>query len=207
MDTTLNTVRAHSYPVLAPLKIWQPKPKDRYIQLDYGNEIDNDLFLFPACGHAVTHARKPPVTSDRSDIRHWDAARDTAKFTADLRIGSAATSITRGRLEHLIQQYWDCFYKEGASKPVIGFTFAIDTGGSPPICCRRPRYGVHESPVIMAHIRDLLANGWITECQGPWGSMIVLAAKPHQGGYHPRRGFCLAHVRLLPKTQLSHTSI
>ena len=32
----------------------------------------------------------------------------------------------------------------------------------------------------MSHIQDLLDNGWITECTGPWGSMIVLAAKPHQ---------------------------
>ncbi len=32
----------------------------------------------------------------------------------------------------------------------------------------------------MTHINNLLANGWITECTGPWGSMIVLAPKPHQ---------------------------
>lgn len=32
----------------------------------------------------------------------------------------------------------------------------------------------------MENIEALLHNDWIEECQGPWGSMIVLAPKPHQ---------------------------
>jgi hypothetical protein len=32
----------------------------------------------------------------------------------------------------------------------------------------------------MEHIKVLLHNGWIRLCNGPWGSSIVLAAKPHQ---------------------------
>lgn len=32
----------------------------------------------------------------------------------------------------------------------------------------------------MSNIETLLHNEWIRECQGPWGSMIVLAQKPHQ---------------------------
>ena len=32
----------------------------------------------------------------------------------------------------------------------------------------------------MKQIISLLKNDWIEECAGPWGSMIVLAVKPHQ---------------------------
>ena len=32
----------------------------------------------------------------------------------------------------------------------------------------------------MENIKTLLHNSWIEECGGPWGSMIVLAPKPHQ---------------------------
>ena len=32
----------------------------------------------------------------------------------------------------------------------------------------------------MQHIQQLLHNEWIEKCKGPWGSMILLAAKPHQ---------------------------
>ena len=32
----------------------------------------------------------------------------------------------------------------------------------------------------MEQITQLLRNKWIDRCEGPWGSMIVLAQKPHQ---------------------------
>ena len=32
----------------------------------------------------------------------------------------------------------------------------------------------------MSEIQKLLGNKWIRKCGGPWGSMIVLAAKSHQ---------------------------
>ena len=32
----------------------------------------------------------------------------------------------------------------------------------------------------MQQIQQLLKNKWIRKCGGPWGSLIVLAAKPHQ---------------------------
>ena len=46
--------------------------------------------------------------------------------------------------------------------------------------CKKPQYGPHESKIIMENINTLLHNEWIEECKGPWGSMIVLAPKPHQ---------------------------
>ena len=38
----------------------------------------------------------------------------------------------------------------------------------------------HESKIIMEQIDSLSHNDWIDECGGPWGSLIVLAPKPHQ---------------------------
>jgi len=32
----------------------------------------------------------------------------------------------------------------------------------------------------MKHAKAFLGNDWIERCEGPWGSSIVLAAKPHQ---------------------------
>ena len=46
--------------------------------------------------------------------------------------------------------------------------------------CKLPNYGPHESRIIMEHIKALKENQWIEECKGPWGSLIVLASKPHQ---------------------------
>ena len=63
---------------------------------------------------------------------------------------------------------------------MLDYEFSIDTGASPLVCCKKPYYGHHEDPIIMKQVTDLLANDWIRECGGAWGSQIVLAAKPHQ---------------------------
>ena len=63
---------------------------------------------------------------------------------------------------------------------ILGYEFAIDTGDATPVCCKKPHYGPHESKIINKHIRVLLGNAWITQCEGGWGSPIVLAPKPHQ---------------------------
>ena len=70
--------------------------------------------------------------------------------------------------------------KEGCKRPIIGYKFGIDTGTAKPVCCKKPTYGFYESKIIMEQIMELLKNGWIRLCWGPWGSLIVLAAKPHQ---------------------------
>ena len=32
----------------------------------------------------------------------------------------------------------------------------------------------------MEQVQKLLVNGWVKRCKGPWGSLIVIAAKPYQ---------------------------
>ena len=52
----------------------------------------------------------------------------------------------------------------------------------------------------MSNIDALLHNEWITECAGPWGSMIVLAQKPHQENIHKIADFiwrmCVSYRKL-----------
>ena len=111
----------------------------------------------------------------------FDSALHGEELTKDIRIGATVPEdSTRHQLKDLVIKYWDCFCKEGARRTIIGYEFAIDTGDSKPVCCRKPYYGPYESEIIMEQIKALLANGWIEDCEGPWGSMIVLAPKPHQ---------------------------
>jgi hypothetical protein len=114
------------------------------------------------------------------DIHVWDKTRDASKFTKKFVIRPNVDPAVRKRIVDIIETHWDCFYSAGVRHTILDFDFAIDTGGSSPVCCRKPHYGPHESKIIMEHINVLLANGWIHPCKGPWGSSIVLAAKPHQ---------------------------
>ena len=65
-------------------------------------------------------------------------------------------------------------------RPIQGFTFQIDAGDMEPVCCKDHYYGPHETKVINKLVNQLEEKGLIENDEGPWGAIIVLAAKPHQ---------------------------
>ena len=103
---------------------------------------------------------------------------DGKELDANLKIGPSASPEQRQQIIGIIKKHWDCFCKRGAKRTILGFEFGIDTGASPPVSCKIRQYGPHESKIMM--VQGLLDNDWIEETTGPWGSMIVLAPKPHQ---------------------------
>ncbi len=167
--------------------------------MDYSNDIDDSIFEFEQFGRAICHPPEP-FSNIRTDIHLWDPDRDMPELTKNLKIGTAVDPKTRAAITDIITSHWDCFYSEGVKYPILYFEFAIDTGASPPVCCKKPHYGPHESKIIMAHIAVLADNGWIRKCFGPWGSSIVLAAKPHQEHIHDIADFiwrmCVSYRRL-----------
>ena len=48
------------------------------------------------------------------------------------------------------------------------------------MCCKVPRYGPHEARIINNLIKQLEDNGLIEDDDGPWGALVVLAAKANQ---------------------------
>ena len=80
----------------------------------------------------------------------------------------------------IIQDNWGSFYEQGASCTMFDFEFCINTGDSKPICCRQSSYGTHECKIMDKNILVLEANDWICDYEGPCGSLINLAPKPHQ---------------------------
>ena len=147
--------------------------------MDYSNDVDESIFLFEKFGKAIC-ILPTPFSNPRTDIHLWNQSRDSLEFTKNFVIAPDVDPSARSAIVSVIENHWDCFYSEGVKNPIIGFEFAIDTGASPPVCCKKPHYGPHESTIIMEQIEVLLHNSWIRPCFGPWGSSIVLAAKPHQ---------------------------
>ena len=100
------------------------------------------------------------------DIITYNKAIHTTELTKDLHSDSSIDAITRAAITDIITEYWDCFIKEGAKRTILGYEFGIDSGGSKPVCCRKPSYGPYESKVIMEQITQLLRNKWIDRCEG-----------------------------------------
>ncbi len=163
-----------------PPKIWRPKVQSKFQLPEYTNDISDGVFDFTPYGNCVVKPSLSWSPSARDDLIIFDESRDMPTLLADFKIGSHVADNTKKEIISVIKEYWDCFAKEGVSRSILGYEFAIDTGGSKPVCCKKPAYGPHESRIIMEQIENLLKNKWIRKCKGPWGSLIVLAAKPHQ---------------------------
>ncbi len=104
-----------------------------------------------------------------------------AEFDSVITISPTLPEKIRIRLRDIIQTHWDAFAAAGVIRPVLGYEFCIDTGVSPPVACRRQRYGIHESKIIEEQAAILRQNNWTRSCpSGGYCSLIVLAPKPHQ---------------------------
>ena len=164
-----------------PAKIWRPKVISRYTVPDYEGEDIDDILDYKQYGRCVYKSKlKWSDNSDRKDIILFNEKNHSAELSKDLQFNEDLDSKTMADITQTIKDYWDCFVTVGAKRTILGYEFGIDTAGAKPVCCRKPLYGHYESKVILEQVRQLLINGWIEKCGGPWGSMIVLAQKPHQ---------------------------
>jgi hypothetical protein len=146
-------------------------------------------FVFPWYGSALC-LEPPSRVPPRNDIHTFSLDRDLPEFLlAGLRIGNDVDPSIDAQIRAIIQERWDCFYKDSVRQhPILGFETSSASTPAPPIqpavpnpTTARTPTGPHASNIIMDQIASLLHNDWIDECGGPWGSLIVLLApKPHQ---------------------------
>ena len=166
-----------------PPKIWRPKVMSKYTTPDLQDDDVDDILNYSQYGKCVyKNDLNWSDDSCRKDIICYDDATHASELKRDLCFDESVDENIRSEITNIVKEYWDCFVKVGAKRPILRYEFGIDTGGSKPVCCRKPSYGPYESRIIMEQISQLLHNRWIERCEGPWGSMIVLAQKPHQEG-------------------------
>jgi hypothetical protein len=178
--TPMSLASATAYVITMPPKVWRPRPPSRYIPLDYGDEIDDDMFIFRQYGRSLLRPPYGKTIPERDDIILWDSSVHQAEFDEVITIPDHVPDNIKAELTSIIHDNWDCFIAEGVYRPVLGFEFRIDTGGATPVCCKNPSYGIHKGPIMQKSIDALLANNWIRRCGGPWGCKGILAGKPHQ---------------------------
>ena len=169
-----------SFPIEIPPKVWRPKVRNAYKIPTYGDELDPDLYVCPRLGKSLRRTEPLKQLPTRTDIRLWNTEIDQAGFDSVIKLPQHMGTDICTELTSIIQDNWDCFYAEGARRPMLGFEFCIDTGDSPPVACRQPNYGIHEGKIMTKHVNDLKHNDHVRKCGGPWLSKIVLAPKPHQ---------------------------
>jgi len=164
-----------AFVITIPPKIWRPKPKCRYRPpLEY-HDVDSDIILFSRYGRALSRPTHE-YRLQRTDLIVWDPLLHQV-----ITLSPSLDPRLHFRLTTIIQRHWDAFASDSVCRPVLDYEFHIDTGDAKPIACRPPRYGIHESAIIMEQIAVTRHNGWTRPCpQGGWAAMIELPPKLHQ---------------------------
>ena len=130
------------------------------------NDVDDDLYILIAYSKAMTRPLRW-LPRPRNDIILWDSISFTAKLMKDFHIDSSIDTNIRQSILSIIKDNWDFVCEQDDSRLMLDFEFCLDTGESPPVCCRQPVYGIHERKIMTAHIRVLEDNDWICDCVGP----------------------------------------
>ena len=67
----------------------------------------------------------------------------------DSRIRIDSPSDLLDKFKEVVTEYWYVFCDNIFCRPIQVFSFHIGTGNYPPICYKLPRYGTHESDVML----------------------------------------------------------
>ena len=100
---------------------------------------------------------------ERMDNILYNKSVHSTELNKDLRLGPSLTSEYRAEVHRSIVKYWDCFVKEGARRPILGYEFGIDNSGANPVYCKTPSCGPYGSKIIMSQLEGLLGSKWVEE--------------------------------------------
>src|SRR5210317_1141195 len=162
-------------PVSVPKRVWRPKAKNVYEEPETTLN-DNLEWMFEDMGKVMIKEKAAvPSQRDDADVIHWHKSIYEEELQKNLQWRDCPEE-WRPIFEAVVKEFWDVFAKEGMMKPILGYLFHVNTGTSKPITCKQPRYGPHESRVIVKLSKALEQKDLIEDGDGPWGAQVVLAS-------------------------------
>ena len=162
-----------------PKKVYRPPLTSLYREPDLGSDpLDGMDWLFACHGKSLRQLKEPLPPRPEEDIIRY-TKNDEEELLNNLDLSKVPNNF-KENIIGIVQEYWDVFASAGLRKCIRGFLFEVDTGDCEPICCKTPRYGPHETKIMLELINALDKTRLISDDTGPWGALIVLAAKPGQ---------------------------
>ena len=112
-----------------PPKVCHPKPINKYILIDYANDMREGVFDFAHYGNRVFRPSIQWADTQRGNIIFYNDKYDKVELESNLRTRKNITSKQRIALIDIMTRYWDCFCLGGTRRTILDYVFCIDTGG------------------------------------------------------------------------------
>ena len=182
LNNTVSTIGSNTSQnvgtITMPIKIYRPQLPSTYVELDLAPDVLDGMELLYK-DHGKSFRKKKTPLPPRDDVIIFDPKLHQETLEHNLKWGDCP-QLYRPKILALIRKYWDVFTPEGLWQHIRDYECRIDTGDVAPICCKIPRYGPHEARIITELVNSLEKNGLVEDDDGPWGALVVLAAKANQ---------------------------
>ena len=83
----------------------------------------------------------------RDDVLQFDVWTNSKELEKNLHLQRYPSDLLE-KVKELVTDYWDVFCEGGFCGLIQVFSFHIGTVNHSYICCKPPRYGIHESEVM-----------------------------------------------------------
>ena len=85
----ISTTQSLTCIINVPAKIWQPKPKDQFLTVDYATEYDDSVLIFDKFGRAITHLDTEINVPTCINIWVGNQTLNHAEFIKNFNIGTS----------------------------------------------------------------------------------------------------------------------
>ena len=106
--------RGSIHVIEVPPKFWRPKQVNKYVPLEYADDIEEGVFDFVHYGKTLFRPNIQWKDRVRDDIILYNKSAHKEEMTQGLKIGKSVDPTTKDSLISLVTTYWDCFCEEGA---------------------------------------------------------------------------------------------
>ena len=90
----------------------------------------------------------------------FNVNQNSTNINASIKIAGCPAAL-KPKIIATIKEYWDLLCEDGMQRPIQGYTFQVETGASPLVCCKPPQYGPHDKKVLNKLIGKIEVNGSI----------------------------------------------
>ena len=114
-------------------------------------DIDEHHYIFKWYGKTIKRAESW-IPRPRSGVISWNASLCQQELDDNCNIDSMTDDFSGTAVPQIIMDNWDSFCEVGTARSMLDSEFCIDTGNAKTICCRQPKYGVHETKIMSKQI-------------------------------------------------------
>ena len=160
-------------------KVYTPRLPSTYKETELSEEL-NDGMEWVLRDYRISLNQEKDPLPPRDDVIEFYVKTNTKALENNL-IPQGCPSDLQDKVKEVVTEYWDVFCEGGLRSPIRRFSLQIDTGRHSPICCKTTRYVPRKYKVMRKLVERLDENGVVEEDDGPWGALVVISAKLHQG--------------------------